>query len=76
MISFEVKGMSCGHCVKAVTEALRTSGNGCLPLVLVDGTIVTRSIYPTRDQLALLAGLGSENSCCGGGETEGSSCCP
>ena len=24
MISFEVKGMSCGHCVKAVTEALRS----------------------------------------------------
>ena len=23
MISFEVKGMSCGHCVKAVTEAVR-----------------------------------------------------
>jgi copper chaperone len=24
VISFEVKGMSCGHCVKAVTEALRS----------------------------------------------------
>lgn len=24
MISFEVKGMSCGHCVKAVTQALQS----------------------------------------------------
>jgi copper chaperone len=24
MISFQVKGMSCGHCVKAVTEAVRS----------------------------------------------------
>ena len=24
MISFQVKGMTCGHCVKAVTEAVRS----------------------------------------------------
>jgi hypothetical protein len=68
----------------AVGEALKTQGNGCLPIVLVDGAIATRSIYPNREQLALLAGVSDEScgcceeddagSCCGG-EGEKSSCC-
>ena len=68
----------------AVGEALKTQGNGCLPIVLVDGAIGTRSIYPNREQLALLAGVSDESrgccadddggSCCGG-EGEKSSCC-
>ena len=54
-----------------VSEALKAHGNGCLPLVLVDGVIATRSIYPTRDQLASLAGLEAQSSgCCGGDEGE------
>jgi len=53
-----------------VAGALREHGNACLPLVVVDGVIATRSIYPTRDQLAALAGV--ESGCCGGGST---SCC-
>jgi hypothetical protein len=67
-----------------VGEALRTQGNSCLPIVLVDGAIATRSIYPNREQLAQLAGVGDESrgccdeeggeSCCGG-EGEESSCC-
>jgi len=40
-----------------VSEALRIQGNDCLPLVTVDGAIVARSLYPTREQLAELAGL-------------------
>lgn len=48
-----------------VTDALKAHGNGCLPLVLVDGEIVTRSIYPTREQLASLVGLEEESCCCG-----------
>ena len=47
-----------------VSEALRTQGNECLPLVLVNGSIATRSIYPTRDQLACLVGISAEESCC------------
>jgi len=58
-----------------VAEALKTQGNGCLPLLVVDGEIVTRSIYPTRDQLRVLAGVEGESSaCCEGGEG-GSGCC-
>ena len=67
-----------------VGEALKTQGNNSLPLVLVDGAIATRSIYPNREQLAVLAGVKEESSgCCGesdketccGGEDNKSSCC-
>ena len=57
-----------------VAEALRNQGNGCLPLVVIDGEIATRSIYPTREQLSALAGIEDESSgCCGG--SDGESCC-
>lgn len=49
-----------------VKEALQSHGNACLPLVLVEGAIATRSIYPTRDQLAALAGVADAGCCCGG----------
>ncbi len=50
----------------AVKAALALHGNDCLPLILVDGEIATRSIYPTREQLAGLASVGvSKNECCG-----------
>ena len=57
-----------------VGEALKTHGNDSLPLVLVDGVIATRSIYPNREQLAMLAGAKEESSgCCGGNDEE--PCC-
>jgi len=40
-----------------VTAALREYGNDCLPLILVDGVIVSRGTYPDRSGLARLAGL-------------------
>jgi len=58
----------------AVREALVSRGNSCLPLVLVDGLIATSSIYPTRDQLSALAGIG-ETGCCGDSEEAGEGCC-
>lgn len=66
-----------------VAEALKIHGNGCLPLVLVDGAIATRSIYPNREQLAVLAGAKNESGChgdvdgepCCGGDEGKSSCC-
>jgi arsenite methyltransferase len=42
-----------------VTAALRKHGNDCLPLVLVDGEVVSRGTYPDRSELARLAGLGA-----------------
>jgi len=57
-----------------ITELLKAHGNECLPLVLVDGAIVTRSIYPTRGQLAVLAGMEDESpGCCGDSDEE--TCC-
>jgi hypothetical protein len=57
-----------------VASALKDHGNACLPLVLVDGVIATRSIYPSRAQLAQLAGL-EKSPCCGGGDGQQSGCC-
>jgi hypothetical protein len=59
-----------------VQAALAEEGTNCLPLLLVDGRVVSRGSYPTRDALAAWVGLptgvplprGSNR--CGG-----SSCC-
>ena len=40
-----------------VKSALAQYGNDCLPLILVDGAIASRGSYPTRQELATLAGL-------------------
>ncbi|MFT5323849.1 MAG: hypothetical protein ACI8P0_001703 [Planctomycetaceae bacterium] len=40
---------------EAVREALTREGVGCLPVIVVDGEIVSRASYPTRDQLKALA---------------------
>lgn len=66
----------------AQVRALLTSeGNRCLPMILVDGGLATKGIYPTRDQLAHLVQLEEQSSCCGGdddepcAETKESDCC-
>jgi len=49
----------------AVRSALSTQGNEVLPLVLVNGEIMMKGIYPTRQQLAELAGVkASSSKCC------------
>jgi hypothetical protein len=40
-----------------VKDALRTYGNECLPLILLDGTVVSKGSYPSRQQLANIAGV-------------------
>jgi AhpD family alkylhydroperoxidase len=40
-----------------VNQALMSEGEKCLPLVLVDDEIVSRGVYPERDELAALAGV-------------------
>jgi len=42
---------------EAVKAALAQYGTDCLPLILVDGAIVSQGIYPERAELARLAGL-------------------
>ena len=57
-----------------IGEALKTQGNDVLPIVLVDGAIATRSIYPNREQLAVLTGVNGEPfGCCE--ESDGEGCC-
>ncbi len=43
-----------------VKGALAEYGNNCLPLILVNGAIVSRGSYPTRNDLATFAGLSNE----------------
>ena len=40
-----------------VKTALKQHGNECLPLILVNGAIVSKGRYPTRDELAQLTGV-------------------
>ena len=40
-----------------VRSAIETEGNDCLPLILVNEQIVSRGEYPSREQLAALAGI-------------------
>ncbi len=56
----------------AVKAALAKVGNRCLPLTLVDGTIVCEGHYPTREMLAGIAGVPlvsapkpASSCCCG-----------
>jgi len=41
---------------EGVTDALATEGPRCLPLILVDGVIVSSGVHPTRTQLARVVG--------------------
>jgi AhpD family alkylhydroperoxidase len=45
-----------------VAQALEREGNGCLPLILAAGKIVSRGTYPTREALAGFAGLAPAES--------------
>lgn len=40
-----------------VVRAINEGGLSCLPLILVNGTIVSRGEYPEKEALAALAGL-------------------
>jgi hypothetical protein len=41
---------------QAVTESLAKEGDRCLPLILVDGVVVSSGVDPTRSQLARVVG--------------------
>lgn len=42
---------------KSVHQLLGSEGTDCLPLILVDGEIVSRQDYPSREELANWVGL-------------------
>ena len=67
-----------------VTSKLVNWGNKCLPIILVDGNIVSWGNYPNRRELARFAGIESDEadhnvppkrSCCGGGSDFSPDCC-
>ena len=39
-----------------VTQSLTKEGSHCLPLILVDGVVVSSGVHPTRSQLARVVG--------------------
>lgn len=43
-----------------VKGALQSEGNACLPLILVDGIVASRGVYPDRRHLAEFAGLAEQ----------------
>lgn len=58
----------------AVQQMLTSEGVDCLPIVMVDGRVVSRSEYPSRENLALWTGtslpqpllpIASDGECCG-----------
>ncbi len=40
-----------------VTEALKKYGNECLPLIVLNGAIVSKGQYPEREKLARMVGV-------------------
>ncbi len=59
-----------------VKNTIKTQGNTCLPLILINNTIAAKSFYPTREQLAEICEIEynddeappihrEENCCCG-----------
>ena len=65
--------------IETFVKSLEAQGTDCLPLIVVDGQIVSHGHYPSRDLLGMWTGAEStpslpvvqaENNCCGG-----SSCC-
>ena len=59
-----------------VQQLLSTEGMDCLPLIIVNGHIVSRHGYPSREMLAMWMGMGAPSEalpivhggsdCCGG----------
>ena len=45
-----------------VEQMLTKVGAECLPLILVDGRVVSQGAYPSREELVALAGLASQKS--------------
>lgn len=59
---------------KAIHHLLSTAGTDCLPVVVVDGEIVSQTVYPSREDLAgwvagspakQLLPVGNAGGCCG-----------
>ena len=54
-----------------VKQVLQDEGTDALPVILIDGKLVMKGIYPTSEQLAQLLGIESTEACC----EESDGCC-
>ena len=45
-----------------VKSALTEHGNDCLPLILLDGSIISEGRYPSREELARLTGVQADEA--------------
>ena len=43
-----------------VTQTINMQGTSCLPLILVDGVIISQGSYPAKNELAALLGIALE----------------
>ncbi len=62
----------------AVHQLLATQGTSCLPVIVVDGAVVSFQVYPTRDQLigSMASHRTAAAECCDGPAKDASqSCC-
>ncbi len=48
---------------ESVKNALEEEGNECLPLVLVNGYIVSRGTYPSREELMTFLDISANETC-------------
>lgn len=63
-----------------VLEVMQSAGESALPIVLLDGELLAKGRYPSRDELAQAAGVASDGpqlgaAPAGGGCEPGSGCC-
>lgn len=60
-----------------VHQLLATEGTKCLPLIMVDGAIVSRGAYPNRDEMAQWTNTETvvASGCCGGPAKDTSKAC-
>lgn len=62
----------------AVHQLLAFQGTNCLPLIVVEGKIASKKVYPTREELAqwIASDTAVASGCCGGPAKDSStSCC-
>lgn len=61
----------------AVHQLLATQGTNCLPVIVVNGAVVSRQCYPTRDQLIdwTASHQTAATGCCGGPAKDSSQGC-
>lgn len=60
-----------------VRQLLATQGTNCLPLIVIDGQVVSQGVYPAREELARWTAISTAatQGCCGGPAKDTSKAC-